>query len=410
MSPLGNCVGRKRGAAGLRQQELAARAGISRQSLSMVESGRSVPSAALALRLARALGCKVEDLFWAEDAAAPIEAELVVDDDVGAQDAGVQGVAAVTGGRATGQGPARRRGQTLPDGGTRVALASIDGRWVAHRLNPASVAGFLTAADGLLSGRGATAGGRARVTLLGDEASARATLLCAGCAPAFGILAARSSRGTMGDRVLWLERSSTAALDLLAKGQVHVAGAHLYDEEAREFNVPFIERRLPQRSMLVFNLASWEAGLVVAAGNPRRIRGVRDLARPELSFVRRQDGAAAQALVERLLRSEGIEPASVARRGLVAGGHAEVARLVALGAADAGIALSTVARAYGLDFIPVAQERFDLIVAKELSIDPRVVRLLDTLGGRTFRREIESLGGHIARDAGRLIAETRPAA
>jgi len=160
--------------------------------------------------------------------------------------------------------------------------------------------------------------------------------------------------------------------------------------------------------MLVFNLARWEAGLVVAAGNPRRIRGVRDLARSDVAFARRQDGAAAQDLVERLLRRDGIRPERVARHGLVAGGHAEVARLVALGAADVGIALATVARAHGLDFLPLAEERFDLVVAKELSSDPRVVRLLETIASRTFRRELESLGGHVARDAGKLIAETRP--
>jgi putative molybdopterin biosynthesis protein len=390
MAALRNCVGRRRGAAGLRQQDLAARVGISRQSLSMVEGGRSVPSAALALRLARALGCKVEDLFWADDVPTPVDAELAGDDRDPAA-ARVRHIAA--GGRR---------------GGARVTLASIDGRWVAHRLDPGSAAGFLTAADGILEGRGRSSAGGKRVVLLGDEASARSTLLCAGCAPAFGILAARASRGAAGDRVLWLERSSTAALDLLAKGQVHVAGAHLYDEEAREFNVPFIERRLPDRSMLVFNLARWEAGLVVAAGNPRRIRGVRDLSRPGISFVRRQDGAAAQELVERLLRREGLKPAAVARHGLVAGGHAEVARLVALGAADAGIALATVARAHGLDFVPLAEERFDLIVGKEQASDPRIVRLLETLGSRTFRREMESLGGHVARDAGKLIAETSP--
>jgi len=124
-----------------------------------------------------------------------------------------------------------------------------------------------------------------------------------------------------------------------------------------------------------------------------------------VAFARRQDGAAAQDLVERLLRREGIEPAPVARHGLVAGGHAEVARLVALGAADAGIALATVARAHGLDFVPLAEERFDLVVARELADDARVVRLLETLGSRAFRREMESLGGHVVRETGKLIAE-----
>jgi molybdate-binding protein/DNA-binding XRE family transcriptional regulator len=384
MGVVGNCVRRKRAAAGLRQQELAARIGISRQSLSAVEAGASVPSAALALRLARALACKVEDLFWVDDAAAPIDAELAA--------------------------PAAND--------TRVALASIDGRWVAHPLTDGGAGAFLTAADGVVTGgrrkTSGKTGGTARVVLLGDGGAGAAgeALVCAGCAPAFAILAARASRGPAGDRILWLERSSAAALDLLARGQLHVAGAHLYDEEAGEFNVPFVRRRLPGRSMLVYNLARWEAGLVVAAGNPRRIRGVRDLARPGLSLVHRQPGSAAEELLARLLRRDGLAPPRPARgaRAVIASGHMEVGRLVALGVADAGIALPAVARAHGLDFVPLAEERFDLIVGRELADDARVVRLLETLGSRAFRREMESLGGHQARDAGKLVAETRPAA
>jgi molybdate-binding protein/DNA-binding XRE family transcriptional regulator len=373
MPTVANAVGRQRAAAGLRQQELAARVGISRQSLSQLEAGRSVPSTEIALRLARALGCRVEDLFWVDGGRAPISVEM-------AEDA------------------------TRPADDARVILASIDGRWVAHRLGPDEHS-FAFAADGLVSGRPKR--GLARVTPLDDVRGARDTLLCAGCAPAFAILAARANTHR-GDRVVWLERSSGDALDLLARGQVHVAGAHLYDEASREFNVPFVERRLPGRPMLVFNLARWEAGLVVARGNPRRVRGVRDLVRRGVSFVRRQPGAAAQALVERLLRREGLSATAVSGAHLVAHGHMEVARLVAGGAADCGVALPAVARAHGLDFIPLAEERFDLIVAKDLARDERVVRLLDTLTGRGFRREIESLGGHIIRDAGRLIADTTP--
>jgi molybdate-binding protein len=206
--------------------------------------------------------------------------------------------------------------------------------------------------------------------------------------------------------VVWLDRSSTAALDLLARGQIHVAGAHLYDEQTHEFNVPFVQRQLAGRPMLVINLARWDAGLVVAPGNPRRIRGVRDLARKDVAFIRRQPGSAAQQLVERLLRQAGLPASAAAREPLMANGHGEVARLVALGVADVGLAIAAVARPLGLDFIPLTEERFDLVLPKELAEDGRVARLLDTLSSRTFRREMESLGGHVVRDAGKLIADT----
>jgi putative molybdopterin biosynthesis protein len=385
VATIGNSVGRQRAAAGLRQQDLASRVGVSRQSLSVLESGRTVPSAALALRLARALGCKVEELFWIDDDQRATLAVELADVDVD-----------VHGGTSASATPRT--------GAARVVLASINGRWVAHPLAADDAGSYLTTADGILSGRG-----RARVALLDEPRTARDTLLCAGCAPAFGILAARANAaGRAGERVLWLERSSGAALELLARGQIHVAGAHLYDEEAREFNVPFVQRRFVGQSMLIFNLARWEAGLVVAPGNPRRIRGVRDLVRRDVSFVRRQPGAAAQDLVERLLAREGLPMRAPGRTSVTARGHMEVARLVALGVADTGVALPTVARAHGLDFVPLAEERFDLILSKEGARDPRIVRLLETLSGRGFRREMQALGGHASRDAGQLIADTTP--
>jgi molybdate-binding protein/DNA-binding XRE family transcriptional regulator len=384
MPVLGNCVARKRGAAGLRQHELAARVGISRQRLSVLESGRGVPSAAVAIGLAGALGCKVEDLFWFEDAKVAIVADVAL-------------------------APSERdgRGSRQVGGLSRVAVGSIDGRWVAHRLSAPDATSYSTAADGLLrEAAGSSTSGVGRINLLREKTSLHATLLCAGCAPAFALLAARSNAGTKGDRAVWLDRSSHEALDLLARRQIHIAGAHLYDEVTGEFNVPFVERRFVDRPMLVFNLARWEAGLVVAAGNPRGIKGIADLARDDVTFVRRQHGSAAQALVERLLRREGLPGAWAARGRVVASGHSEVARLIALGVADAGVALAAVASPLGLEFIPLSAERFDLVLPKELAGDGRVARLLEALASRSFRREMESLGGHVVRDAGKLMART----
>jgi putative molybdopterin biosynthesis protein len=397
---LGNSLARRRAATGLRQQDLASRVGVSRQSLSVLEAGRTVPSAALALRLARELGCKVEELFWVDDRQAPLSVELATDD----LDAETAPHPRAAGGRKVGRKRPSAGAPIARD--MRVVLASIGGRWVAHRLGTSDSGSFLTAADGVVSSRARGKRRGAQVTLLDDARTARDTLLCAGCAPAFGILAARASDWRTGERVVWLERSSGVALDLLARGQVHVAGAHLYDEETREFNVPFVQRRFEGRSMLIFNLARWEAGLVVASGNPRRIRGVRDLVRPDVSFVQRQPGAAAQELVTRLFRTEGLRVDSLPRAHFTARGHMEVARLVALGVADVGVALPAVARAHGLDFIPLAEERFDLILSKDVSSDARIVRLLETLSGRGFRREMKTLGGHVTRDAGQLIADT----
>jgi molybdate-binding protein/DNA-binding XRE family transcriptional regulator len=381
---------------GLRQQEVADRAGVTRQSLSALEAGRSAPSTTLALRLAHALACRVEDLFWLEETGSSLVAEV----------AGVTGTPANVGTEAQAGGHNQSERATK---GNRVLVVSVGGKWVAHPLAPDASHSMLTAADGVLAGPGGARGAAgdsvlAKVALLRDREELHDTLLCVGCAPALGVLTSRASARTPGRRVLWLERSSYAALEMLRRGYAHVAGAHLFDEDSGEFNVPFVRRLLPDRSVLVFNLVRWEAGLLVAPGNPRRLRGVEDLARPDIAVARRDAGAGAQKLLERTLGRAGIPAKAVKTRGPVAAGHMDVGRIVAMGVADAGVSIRSAALAYGLDFLPLAEERFDLIVSKELSDDPRVIRLLDTLSSRPFRRELESLGGYGVRESGHLIA------
>jgi putative molybdopterin biosynthesis protein len=159
--------------------------------------------------------------------------------------------------------------------------------------------------------------------------------------------------------------------------------------------------------MLMVNFASWEQGLVVAPGNPLRIRGVQDLLRPKLRFLKREPGAGAHKLLEQMLRSVGARVQDLRDPGRVALGHMEVAEAVAMGASDAGISIRSAALAYGLDFVPLATERFDLVIPRTLATDPRVERVVDTLASRGFRRELESVGGYATRETGQQVAALR---
>src|SRR5437763_1273314 len=107
-------------------------------------------------------------------------------------------------------------------------------------------------------------------------------------------------------RLCWIAASSDAALKTLARGQAHVAGAHLFDEEAREYNVPFVRRAFGGRSMIVITFAHLEEGFAVARGNPLRIRKPEHIARPGVRFVNREPGAGARRLLDRLLRKARI--------------------------------------------------------------------------------------------------------
>jgi putative molybdopterin biosynthesis protein len=165
-----------------------------------------------------------------------------------------------------------------------------------------------------------------------------------------------------------------------------------------EDNAAAVRQLFPHRRMLLVNLTRWRQGFVVPAGNPLAIRSGADLLRRGVRLVRREEGAGAQALVERLLREQGADRAYLP--GPLAGGHQEVAQLVRCGAADFGVAIEGVALAAGLDFVPLTEERFDLVVPAELADFVPVQRLLETLDDPAFRDEMAELPGYDGQEAG----------
>ena len=338
-----------------------------------------VPGTDVALRLAEALGCRIEALFCLNVPPAPLEATLSA-------------------------ARSARESSSL-----RVSLADVNGRLVAHPIDPRRSESLFQAADGLVvpGPRRRGSARTVRIEPLGDMETVRRRLVVMGCAPALGMLAARLGQEPSGIHISWVQGSSMAALEALGRGEVHIAGLHLCDEATREFNLPFVRRALPGRAMLFVNFASWEQGIVVGAGNPLRIRGVEDLAHRNVRLVQREPGAGAHKLLEQALRAKKVPPGAVRSSGGVALGHMEVAQAIAMGAADAGIAIRSAAAAFGLGFIPLAVERFDLVIPRALATDARVERLVDTLGSTTFRRELDTVGGYITHESGHQVGETR---
>lgn len=365
-----NGVRRAREAAGLTQQALAERCGVTRQAVNTLEAGRYVPSTALALRVARTLHRRVEELFWLDDLEGTEEAWLAPPADPLLA-------------RASGTQP--------------VAMARVAGRLIAHLL-PAEAH---PTGNGLLESSGPSDGEpRVRVTPLVAPETLAGTLLVAGCAPALAALADRLPERAPGTFLEWIDATSGRALDMLDRGLVHVAGTHLLDEATGDFNLPIVSSRFPDRRMLCVTLARWEQGIVVSAGNPLGIRDESDLVRPGVRVALREEGAGAQKLLRRLLHRRGVERPLTAS-ATIARGHFDVARQVAFGAAEAGVAIRAAALAFGLDFVPLAEERFDLVLAADLAEDRRVVRLLDVLSGRSFRHELSRLGGYDVAQTGR---------
>ncbi|HUJ25771.1 MAG TPA: substrate-binding domain-containing protein [Myxococcales bacterium] len=359
---------------GFTQEELARLLGLSRQSLNSIENGASVPSTTIALQLARSLGCTVEDLFEVAGGGDTFPAAL-----------------------------AKPMRSTRTVATPRVVVGSINGRWVAHRLDPRQRPRDLTvAADAVVT---STRGAEARLRPLLDPHRLAENLLIAGCDPALGLLADRAERNMPGARNVWLEATSGAALAALERSEIHIAGAHLFDEASGEYNVPFVRRGFPGQPTVVVTVAQIEEGLAVARGNPRHVRKVEHLARKGVRFINREETAGARKLLDRLLAADGIRGRDIDGYQRIAPGHLEAADAVATGAADAAMVTCSAALALGLDFVPLSSERFDLVLPKPLLRDHRVGRLLETLSSEEFRRELTSIGGYATQKAGSIAAE-----
>ena len=357
---LENRVRQYRKDGGLSQKALAELLGVSRQAIHAIESGAQIPSTSLGLRMARVFGCAVEDVF-----------RLVAD----------PGIRARLSPSAPGSGT-----------GSRVALGRVDGRLVAHRI----ASHGLTAADGIL---GEIDGDEAAVQPLADIGNLDQNVLVAGCAPILGALAHRVGQRYSDARLTWLRAGNGRALDLLKRRMVHVAGLHLSVENGDGDAAAAGQRALPGRRLVVANLTRWRQGLVLPAGNPLGLESGADLLGAGLRVVQREAGSGAHDLAARLAAAEGSD---VPTAGPRAGGHGEVARLVRMGLADVGIAIEGAALAEGLDFIPLSDERFDLIIPAALSEEAPVSRLLDALDDPGFRTEISHLPGYDGSQSGQV--------
>jgi len=353
--------------AGLSQGELAARADTTRQTIGALEAGSYAPTLGVALRLARALDREVGDLFWLEETPT-VRAELLGAD-------------------------AQPRTATL-----RVQVARIGGRVLARPLDAFGIA------DGLIAPDAADEAGYP-VRLLADAALLDRTAVVLGCDPALTTLGAHLARrhGRAGLRLSVGQASSLAALAALARGEAHAAGMHLRDDATGEYNLPFIRHACAGRRVLVVTAAHWSQGLLVARGNPRGIAGAADLARPGLTIVNREPGSGSRAALDQALARAGVAPTLVRGYKHTVGSHRTVAEAVAAGLADAGPGLLAAARALELDFLPLAEERYDLVFAEETRESAPVAALLDTLTSRAFRDEIDALPGYDISQTGTVV-------
>ncbi len=367
-----NRVREKRQLLGLSQKRLADLAGVARQSICAIEAGLYSPATSIALRLARALHCGVEDLFALKAEDRLVEAQLI------------------------GRLPADARK-------IRAKLSRVGDRLLVRPLLAlGGFTGLSVISDGLIVGCAGT-GKQVKVQLLRDRQQIDRQIVVAGCDPAMVLAAEYLRRGLNQDCVFPCMMGSSAAIAALRRGEVHIAGVHLGDGESKEWNMPYLRRHVKGMDCLVVTFAVWEEGLIVARGNPKGIRGVNHLGRRDVRLINREPGSGARHLLDRQIVVCDLGAGKVRGYENEVSSHLEVAWIVKLGVADVGVGVMAAASLFDLDFIPLCRERYDFVIPQAYyDTHPSLQAFLDIIVSGSFRAELEALGGYDTRETGNV--------
>jgi putative molybdopterin biosynthesis protein len=291
----------------------------------------------------------------------------------------------------------------------RVTLGRVGGRWMAAPLHRgAGVMMSLVRADGLLRlprfSEGVHAGAEVEVELLRPQEELERTILAIGSHELTLDLLADALRA-QGHRLASANVGSLGGLVALSRGEAHLAGCHLLDEETGTYNLPFVRRILSGHAVAVVHLARREQGLLVAPGNPLSLRTLKDLVRSHARYVNRQRGAGTRILLDLKLKEAGIGQEDVSGYDHEEFTHLAVAAAVQSGAADAGLGIRGAAKALAIDFVPLYWEDYQLVMPRPLLDDALLAPLLAILRDPAFAARVEALGGYDAQRMGCVVAE-----
>ena len=291
----------------------------------------------------------------------------------------------------------------------RVALGRVGERMVATPIQRgAGVITSLVRADGLLTvprlSEGVEAGSKVEVELLRPVEEIERKIVATGSHDlTLDLLASLLRRNDPGLTLGSSNVGSLGGLMALRRGEAHLAGSHLLDEETGEYNVPFVRRYLEGREIVIVRLVGRTQGLMVPSGNPLGIASLEDLFRDGVSFVNRQRGSGTRVLLDYKLKRLGPEPHRIAGYEREEYTHLGVAAAVAAGRADTGLGILSAARAMGLDFVPLLNEQYDLIIPADFYDGDLLAPLLGLIRSDEFKCEVEALGGYDTSRTGEVV-------
>ncbi|PIP37866.1 MAG: molybdopterin biosynthesis protein [Desulfobacterales bacterium CG23_combo_of_CG06-09_8_20_14_all_52_9] len=196
---------------------------------------------------------------------------------------------------------------------------------------------------------------------------------------------------------------SMGGLMAIKRGVCHVAGSHLLDPSDGSYNLSYIRRLLPEIPVRVVQLVFRDQGFILPKGNPKKVKGIKDLTRKDVVFINRQSGSGTRVLLDYRLQEQGIRSEQINGYATEEYTHMAVAVAVQSGAADVGLGIFSAAKALGLDFIPVVTEQYDLIIPQEHFESNKIRALLEIISSSEFKNRVESLGGYSTRRTGEYI-------
>ena len=287
----------------------------------------------------------------------------------------------------------------------RVRLGQVGDRLIATPVQRgAGVISSLVRADGLAviprTVEGVDAGSNVEIRLLKPIEKVRNTVVAIGSHDmVLDLIASHLSKVGKGPGLSSANVGSMGGLLAIRRNEAHIAGTHLMDEESGEYNTSFIRRYIPDRDIVLVHLVARTQGLMVQRGNPHRVRSLKDLIRPEIRFVNRQRGSGTRVLLDFRLRQSGIESDAIRGYRREEYTHLGVAAAVSGGRAETGLGILPAARAMGLDFIPLFDEEYDLVIPPEFYESELLAPVLHLIRESAFQAAVEGLGGY---DTGRM--------
>jgi putative molybdopterin biosynthesis protein len=221
--------------------------------------------------------------------------------------------------------------------------------------------------------------------------------------PAIPLIAAQFPMIAVGFTLQVSFSGSLMGLISLAEGNADLAGSHLWDEETDTYNVPFVRRLFPGRLVALLTLAHRRVGLLLPAGNPGKIQALEDLIQDGVRFVNRQPGSGTRVWLDAQLRQRGIDPRRIVGFEQEKPTHSEVARAVAEKLADVGLGVQAAALSFGLDFVFLTTERYDLVIPVEKWEDPPAQALRGWLASPQAKTTLDAMGGYDTGETGQVV-------